>query len=51
MQVVRRGHEAVGQAHAELAAESVEDRFAAMEKENEIERLLADIKSRKSLPA
>ncbi len=43
--------EAVGQAHAELAAESVEDRFAAMEKENEIERLLADIKSRKSLPA
>ena len=43
--------EAVGQAHAELAGESVEDRFAAMEKENEIERLLADIKSRKSLPA
>jgi phage shock protein A len=43
--------EAVGNAHAELAGDSVEDRFAALEKENEIERLLADIKSRKSLPA
>jgi phage shock protein A len=43
--------EAVGQAHAELAGDSVEDRFLALEKQDEIERLLADIKSRKSLPA
>jgi phage shock protein A len=43
--------EAIGQAHLELAGDSVEDRFAALERENEIERLLADIKSRKSLPA
>ena len=41
--------EAVGQAHAELldeSKESVEDRFAALEKQDEVERLLADLKKR-----
>ncbi len=41
--------EAVGQAHAELLDEgkgSVEDRFAALEKQDEVERLLADLKKR-----
>jgi phage shock protein A len=42
--------EAVGQASAELrneSAASVEDRFAALEKQQEVERLLADLKTRK----
>jgi len=43
--------EAVGHAHAEVSGESLDDRFAAMEKEDEIDRLLAEIKQRKSLPA
>jgi phage shock protein A len=41
--------EAVGQARAELLDESegsVEDRFAALEKQDEVERLLADLKGR-----
>ena len=43
--------EAIGHAHAEVSGESLDDRFAAMEKEDEIDRLLAEIKQRKSLPA
>jgi phage shock protein A len=39
--------EAVSQAKAELAGDSVDDRFAAMEKEEAIEKLLAEIKSRR----
>src|SRR5690349_4328389 len=39
--------EATAQAHAELLADDVEDRFAAIEKEREIDRLLAEIKSKK----
>ncbi len=39
--------EAVSHAKAELAADSVDDRFAAMEKEDAIEKLLAEIKSRR----
>ena len=42
--------EAVGQAHTELLDEgtgSVEDRFAALEKQDEVERLLADFKKRR----
>lgn len=43
--------EAVGQASAELAAgslaNSIEDRLAALEKDDQVEKLLAEIKSRK----
>jgi len=44
-------NEAISQAHSELHSDSLDDKFAAMEKEGEIERLLADIKARKSLTA
>jgi len=40
--------EAVGQAKAALAGEDIDDRFAKLEKEEEIERLLAEIKQRRS---
>jgi len=43
-----RTAQAVGQAKAELAGDSVEDRFAAMEKEDEIEKLLNEIKTRRA---
>jgi len=43
--------EAVGEAHAELNGDTLEDRFAAIEKEDEIDRLLADIKARRTLTA
>lgn len=38
---------AVGEAKNELLRDSVEDQFAKLEKEEEIDRMLADIKSRK----
>jgi phage shock protein A len=41
--------EAIGEAHKELAGESVEDQFAELEKNEEVERLLAEIKGRKAL--
>ena len=37
----------VSAAKAEMAADSVEDRFAALEKEVEIDRLLKELKERK----
>ena len=40
--------EAVSEAKAELAGDTVDDRFAALEKEDAIEKLLAEIKSRRS---
>jgi phage shock protein A len=43
--------EATSQAWTEITGEDVEDRFAALEKEKEIDRLLAEIKSRKLLEA
>ena len=43
--------EAISQAHSELHTDSLDDKFAAIEKEGEIDRLLADIKARKSLTA
>jgi phage shock protein A len=43
-----RHTEAAAQANADLVADNVDDRFAAMEKEGEIDRLLADIKSRRN---
>jgi len=39
-------NEAINQAHQELTGESIEDRFATLEREDEIERLLAEIKNR-----
>jgi phage shock protein A len=40
--------EAVSQAKSELAGDNVDDRFAAMEKEDAIEKLLAEIKSKRA---
>jgi phage shock protein A len=42
-----RQWEAVSQATAELVSDDVEDRFAALEKHDRIEKLLADLKSRR----
>jgi len=42
-----RHSEAVSQATAELVADDVDDRFAAMEKEEQIDKLLADLKSKR----
>ena len=39
--------EAAAQAKTELASDNVEDRFAALEKQDEIERLLEEIKSKR----
>lgn len=41
--------EAIGQAHRQLEEENVEEQFAALEKNEEVERLLAEIKGRKAL--
>jgi phage shock protein A len=43
-----RQSEAVSQATAELVSDDVEDQFAALEKHDRIEKLLADLKSRRS---
>jgi phage shock protein A len=43
--------EAVSQAWAEMTSDDVDDRFAAMEKEKEVDRLLSELKSRKLLGA
>ena len=40
--------EAVSQAKSDMVSDNVDDRFAAMEKEDAIEKLLADIKSRRA---
>ena len=42
-----RHAEAVSQARAELMADDVDDRFAAMEKQEQIDKLLADLKARR----
>ena len=39
--------EAVSQAKAELAVDDVEDRLAALEKEDRIEQLLSELKTRR----
>ena len=39
--------EAVGQAKAEIAGDNMEDRLAALEKEDRIEQLLAELKTRR----
>ena len=43
--------EALSQAWAEIAGDDIEDRFAALEKEKEIDRLLSELKSRKMITA
>jgi len=43
--------EAVSQAWAEMTSDDVEDRFAALEKEKEVDRLLSELKSRKLIGA
>ncbi len=43
--------EALSQAKAELSADPVEDKFASLERQDEVERLLTGIKQRKALPA
>jgi phage shock protein A len=40
--------EALSQAHAELAGDSVEDRLKALDKQDQVERLLAEMKARKA---
>ena len=40
--------EAMGQATAEMAKDSVEDQFAKLEKEDEIERVLSELKARRT---
>ena len=39
--------EALGQATAQLNAESLEDRFASLEKQEEIEKMLEELKSQR----
>ena len=41
--------EAISQAKAELLGENMEDRLAKLEKQDEIERLLGEIKTKKGL--
>ncbi len=43
--------EAVGRAKADLAADDVEDRFAQLERDEEVDRLLAELKARKGTSA
>ena len=43
--------EAVSQAWAEMTSDDVDDRFAALEKEKEVDRLLLELKSRKLIGA
>jgi phage shock protein A len=40
--------EALSQAHSELVGDSVEDRLKALEKQDQVERLLAEMKARKA---
>ncbi len=40
-------NEAMSQAKAELTGDSMEDRLASLEKQDEVERLLAELKSKR----
>ena len=44
-------HEAVSQAKAEMAADNVDDRFAQLERDEEVDRLLAELKAMKGATA
>jgi len=41
----------MSRAKTELIGQTIEERFAILEKEDEIERMLREVKARKSLPA
>ena len=41
--------EAMSQAKAELNGDTIEERLASLEKQDEVERLLADLKSKRGL--
>ena len=43
--------EAIGQAHGEMLADSFDDRFRAMERDEKIDALLREIKAKKGLRA
>jgi phage shock protein A len=43
-----RHHEAEAQAHSELVSDDVNAKFAAMEKQEEIDRLLSELKSKRN---
>ena len=43
------GEEAMGQAMAEIANDNLEERLSSLGKDDEIEKLLADIKSKKGV--
>ena len=43
-----RHAEALGQAKAEMVNDNIEDRLAALEKEDQIEKLLNEIKARRT---
>jgi phage shock protein A len=43
--------EAVSQAKAEMVVDDVDDRFAALERDDEVDRMLAELKARKGAPA
>jgi hypothetical protein len=42
-------NEALSQAKAELTGDSIEDRLASLEKEQEVTRLLAELKTRRGM--
>ena len=44
-------HEAVSQAKADMVRDDVEDRFEQLERDDRVDRLLAELKARKGLPA
>ena len=44
-------HEAVSQAKAELAGDNLEERFTQLEREDEVDRLLADLKAKRGVSA
>ena len=46
-----RQAEAIGQAKAEIAADDMDERLSALERDEQIDRLLAELKARRSLPA
>jgi phage shock protein A len=42
-------HEAVSQAKADLVTDNLDDRFAALERDEEVDKLLADLKARRGV--
>ena len=44
-------HEAVSQAKSELAGDNLDDRFQQIEHDDEVDRLLVDLKAKRGLTA